>query len=282
MDKIFITASDGYRLSALYGTPDFKSIGTIVLSSATGVKKEFYTNFASFLVSEGYTVLLFDYRGIGGSAPSDLRTMDAYMHEWGTKDMNAALHYLVNDMGLSGIIWLGHSVGAQLVGFSENPQHVTKVISINSALGYWGYFPFPMKWLIWILWYFIGPLMIKIYGYGVMTKIGWGENLPRNMLMEWRAWCLDKTYFRKCLRQLLRSDKFSKFTIPITAVYMSDDFIANDKTVALMMNFFPNSPQKIMKLSVREHTKDRVGHTGLFRKKFRENLWPVIMDVIEK
>lgn len=282
MEKTFIAAADGYRLSALYGRPESKSIGTIVISSATGIKKEFYVNFASFLVAQGYTVLLFDYRGIGGSAPNDLRTMDAYMHEWGTKDMNAVLNYLVNEKGLTSIIWLGHSVGAQLIGFLENPQHIRKVISVNSALGYWGYFPFPMKWLIWVLWYFIGPLMIKIYGYGVMTKIGWGENLPRNMLMEWRAWCLDKTYFRACLMKLLRSDRFSKFTIPITAVYMSDDFIANDKTVALMMNFFPNSPQTIMKLSVREHTKDRVGHTGLFRKKFRENLWPVIMAVIEK
>ncbi|NIJ52504.1 alpha/beta hydrolase family protein [Dyadobacter arcticus] len=282
MKNIFITASDGYRLSALYASPVYKKRGTIVISSATGIKKEFYINFAMFLIGQGYTVLLYDYRGIGGSAPDDLRTMDAYMHEWGTKDMNAVLKYLVEEQGLTCIIWLGHSVGAQLVGFLENPEHISKVISINSALGYWGYFPFPMKWLIWMLWYFIGPLMIKIYGYGVMTKIGWGENLPRNMMWEWRAWCLNKSYFKDSLNKILRSDQFCQFTIPITAVYTSDDFIANDKTVPLMMKFFPNSPQTILKLSVKEHTKDKVGHTGIFRKKFRANLWPLLMEVIEK
>lgn len=282
MDKISITASDGYRLSALYDAPVSKSAGTIVISSATGVRKEFYLNFALFLVSQGYTVLLYDYRGIGGSAPEDLRKMDAYMHEWGTKDMNAVLNYLVREKGLTDIIWLGHSVGAQLIGFLENPHHIRKVISINSALGYWRYFPFPMNWLIWGLWYFIGPLMVKLYGYGVMTKIGWGENLPHNMMKEWRSWCLNKTYFRESLKHALQSEHFSQFTIPITSVYMSDDFIANDKTVPLMLKFFPNSPQRIRKLTVREFTNEKVGHTGVFRKKFRHNLWPVLIEEIRK
>ncbi|RRA98846.1 alpha/beta hydrolase family protein [Larkinella rosea] len=282
MEKIVITASDGYQLSALYAAPSTKSVGTIVISSATGVRKEFYLHFAFFLVGQGYTVLLYDYRGIGGSAPDDLRKMDAYMHEWGTKDMNAVLNYLVEGKGLTDIIWLGHSVGAQLIGFLEKPHHIRKVISINSALGYWRYFPFPMNWLIWGLWYFIGPLMVKLYGYGVMTKIGWGENLPRNMMKEWRSWCLNKTYFRASLKQALQADQFSQFTTPITSVYMSDDFIANDKTVPLMLTFFPNAPQRIRKLAVREFTQEKVGHTGVFRKKFRHNLWPVLIEEIKK
>lgn len=282
MKKIFVTASDGYKLSALFAAPVGENAGTIILSSATGIKKEFYINFTQFLVKKGYTVLLYDYRGIGESAPADLRTMHAHMHEWGTKDMNAALNYLVIEHRLTDIIWIGHSVGAQLIGFLEHPEHISKVISINSALGYWGYFPFPMKWLVWVLWYFIGPLMIKVYGYGVMTKIGWGENLPRNMLLEWRTWCLNKTYFKESLKSILQTDQFSHFTVPITAIYTSDDFIANDKTVPLMMNFFPNAPQQILKLLVSEHTTDKVGHTGLFRKKFEKTLWPLLADLIEK
>lgn len=282
MEKLTITASDGYQLSALYASPDQKSRGSIVISSATGVKKEFYIHFAGFLVGQGYHVLLFDYRGIGGSAPADLRTMDAYMHEWGTKDMNAVVDYLVHEKGLKEIIWLGHSVGAQLVGFVDHAEHIAKVVSVNSALGYWRYFPLPWRWLIWALWYFVGPLMVKFYGYGVMNKIGWGENLPRNMLLEWRTWCLNRSYFRGSLTQLLDAGQFVHFTRPITAVYMSDDFIANDKTVPLMMGFFPNSPHQILKLSVREHTRGKVGHTGIFRKKYREELWPVLMAIIEQ
>jgi predicted alpha/beta hydrolase len=252
MEKIIITATDGYELSALYASATDLCKGNIILSSATGIKKEFYINFSRYLIQNGYNVLLYDYRGIGGSAPQNLKASLSYMHEWGTKDMNAALNYMVNIKGLKDIIWLGHSVGAQLVGFLDNQHHVRKVIAINAAFGYWGYFPFPMKWVIWGLWYFVGPLMVKVYGYGVMQKIGWGENLSRNMMKEWRQWCLSKTYFTGCLQQQLHTDKFYGFTTPITAVYISDDFIANDKTVPLMMKFFPDSPQKILKLSVKE------------------------------
>lgn len=281
MKEIIITACDGYKLSALFARPVDVGIGTIVISSATGIRKEFYINFARYLVMRGYNVLLYDYRGIGGSAPDDLRNAKEYMHEWGTKDMNAALDYLVNERQLTDIIWIGHSVGAQLIGFLKNGEHISKVIAVNAAMGYWGYLPFPMKWVIWALWFFVGPVMIKIYGYGAMQKIGWGENLPRNMLMEWRSWCLSRKYFQSCLQAELKSDKFYQFITPITAIYTSDDFIANDRTVPLMMKFFPNSPHQIMKLNVKDHTKEKVGHTGIFRKKFEKSLWPVLTDVIE-
>ena len=128
MDKIIITAADGYRLSALFGKPVSAVNGTIILSAAAGVKKEFYLNFARFLINHGYRVLLYDYRGIGESAPVSLKASTIYIHEWGTHDMNAVLDYLV-DEGYSGIIWLGHSIGAQLVGLLKNKEYVQKVIS---------------------------------------------------------------------------------------------------------------------------------------------------------
>jgi len=280
MKKLKIKARDGYLLSALFGEPENNTTGVIVISAATGIRKEFYINFARFLIDHGYCVLLYDYRGIGESAPVNIKTSPIYMHEWGTQDMNAVLDYLVVIKGFTGITWLGHSIGAQLVGFLENQDHVRKVISINAALGYWGYFPYPMKVVVWLLWYVIGPLLIKIYGYGVMEKIGWGENLPRNVILEWRSWCLSKTYYMDLLKNKIHTDRFYNFTIPITAIYMSDDFIANDKTAPLMMKFFPNAPCKLIKLEVNKYTNQKVGHTGIFRKRFEFILWPWLLNTI--
>ena len=281
MKKIIIKAPDGYPLSGLFGEPDNISMGTIVISAATGVRKEFYINFARFLIDNGYCVLLYDYRGIGESAPADIRNSPIYMHEWGTQDMNAVLNFLVAEKALTGIIWLGHSVGAQLVGLLENRNHVRKVISINAALGYWGYFPYPMKMVVWLLWYIIGPALIKVYGYGTMKKIGWGENLPRNVILEWRSWCMSKTYYMDFLKARIQMDRFYNFTIPITAIYTSDDYIANDKTATLMMQFFPNAPSKLIKLDVRKYTDLKVGHTGIFRKRFESVFWPWLLRIIQ-
>lgn len=281
MKKITIYAGDGYPLAALLGVPDGVSIGTIVISAATGVRKEFYGSFARFLIGNGYRVLTYDYRGIGDSAPANIRRSPAFMHEWGTQDMNAILDYIVNDLGLSDVIWLGHSIGAQLVGLLKKPNHIRKVISINAALGYWGYLPYPMKAVVWVLWYVIGPILTRLYGYGVMKKIGWGENLPRNVLLEWRSWCLNKNYYMDFLKSEIQSDRFYNFNIPITAIYTSDDYIANDKTASLMMKFFPNAPSKLIKLDVRKYTTQKVGHTGIFRRRFEEVLWPWLLRIIQ-
>lgn len=281
MEQITITAADGYPLSALFSSPLRYVKGTIVISPAAGVKKEFYINFSRFLYQKGYAVLLYDYRGIGGSVRGNIRKSKISIHQWGTLDMNAVMQWLVEVKQLSDIIWLGHSMGAQLIGFTEYESHIKKVVAINAAWGYWKYFPAPMKYLIWFLWYFIGPLMVKVYGYGNMKLIGWGENLPKNALMEWRSWCLNENYFEPTLLQQIQKDRFYQFTRPITAIYMSDDFIANDKTVPMMVKFFPNAPYSIVKFPVGQYTSDKVGHTGIFRKKFRESLWPVLFKLIE-
>lgn len=280
--KVVIPAQDGYKISVILSFATGEHKGTIILSSAACVKKEFYIKFARFLNEHHYHVVLFDYRGIGESSPPNLKESKIFMHEWGTKDMNAVLDYTITVFGRKNIIWLGHSIGAQLVGFLENAKEIKKVISINAALGYWRYFPFPMNLVVWSLWYIVCPLMIRFYGYGVMKKIGWGENLPKYALLEWRRWCTNKHYYKELLQRKLQTDRFHNFAQPITAIYTSDDFIANDKSVPLMMRFFPNAPVQILKLSVQKHTKHKVGHTGIFRKKFEKSLWPLLVELIER
>ena len=54
------------------------------------------------------------------------------------------------------------------------------------------------------------------------------------------------------LKHEIQADRFYNFTIPITAIYTSDDYIANDKTASLMKQFFPNAPYKLIKLEVRK------------------------------
>ena len=75
MHGIFITATDGYRLSALFGTANGKRVGQIIISSATGIRKEFYINFSTYLIQNGYDVLLYDYRGKG------VQHLKIYVHQ---------------------------------------------------------------------------------------------------------------------------------------------------------------------------------------------------------
>jgi predicted alpha/beta hydrolase len=282
MEKITITASDGYQLKALFSTSVSESSKTIIISSGTGIKKEYYINFAQYLVENDFNVLLFDYRGIGESAPKDLRLSEAYIHDWGLYDMNAALDFVVNEKGLTNVTWVGHSVGSQLIGFLEKQEHLKKVVSICAGSGYWAYFSYPLKITVWILWFIAVPILVKIYGYGSIKMIGWGEDLPKNVLLEWREWCKDKDYCKMFLQKKLQTNKFYDFKVPITSIYLSDDPITNYKTASSLLELYPNSKTELVKLNVKDYTNEKVGHIGVFRKKFSNTLWTVLLSYLEQ
>jgi predicted alpha/beta hydrolase len=282
MKTITIRASDGYNLSAMLGLTSNNQNKNIIISSATAIKKEYYINFATFLVQNGYNVLIFDYRGVGGSAPKDLKTSDAFMHEWGILDMNAALDFMVNIKGLTDIIWIGHSIGFQLVGFLKNLKYIKKVVAICSGSGYWANFSYPTKINVWIQWFIIVPIVTKVFGYGTLKMVGWGENLPKNVLLEWRDWCIDKDYCKMFVQNKLQTDKFYDFKVPITSIYLSDDPITNDKSVSSILELYPNSNSNLVKLNVKDYTNEKVGHIGIFRKKFTNNLWLILLNNLEK
>jgi predicted alpha/beta hydrolase len=280
MEKITITANDGYQLAAIQMKPPGTVCGYIIINSATGVKKEFYLRFAEYLVQNGYAVLLYDYRGIGESAPKDLRTLYTHMHEWATKDMNAVLDYTVNNKSWTNITWIGHSVGSQLMGLLNNRQHIKKVLAINSSTGYWAYFTFPYNWAVLAVWS-IGLIATKINRFAPMNRFGWGEPLPAGVFYEWRNWCHSKNHFKDFLIKHIGLPLFSDFSTPIVAIYTSDDYIANDKTVPALLSFYPNAPQKIIKINIAEYHEKTIGHTGIFRKRFEKKLWPLIIQNIE-
>lgn len=280
MEKITILAADNYQLSAIQMKPVGSIAGYSIINSATGIKKEFYLRFAQYLVQHGFAVLLYDYRGIGESAPKDLRTLQTNMHEWATKDMNAVLDYVVIKKNWTNIIWIGHSVGAQLMGLLDNRHHIKKVLAINASIGYWAYFTFPYNCIVLLVWA-VGWAATKVSGYAPMNRFGWGEPLPAGVFYEWRKWCHHKFHFRDFLINNYKKSAFTTFTIPVTAIYTSDDYIANHKTVPALLSFYPNAPQKIIKINVKEYGENKVGHTGIFRKRYEKSLWPIIIDTIE-
>lgn len=282
MEKITFPARDGYPLSGFWAVPIGDFSGTVVISPATGVPKEFYSHFAQYLVNHGYRVLCFDYRGIGGSAPKDLNNFHATMHDWGLLDMNAALDFVVTEKHAKSVIWIGHSVGAQMHGMLDKRDSISKVIAISSSIGYWNYFFFPYNIYVLLLWKIVGPLMIIGKGYAPMKKIGWGEDIPEGVFFEWRQWCMNKQHFKPFLQERFGIDSFADFKQPMIAIHPSDDYIANTKTVAALLQFFPNAEQKTIMIRPSEIGVKKIGHMGIFRRRFQNSIWPLILNEIEK
>jgi predicted alpha/beta hydrolase len=127
----------------------------------------------------------------------------------------------------------------------------------------------------------VGPPLTYLKGYAPMKQLGWGEPLPRQVYFEWRSWCLQKTHFRKFLVQHTGSAVFADFTAPITAIHTTDDYIANKKTVPALLDFYPASPHRIICIKPGDHGLQKIGHTGIFRSKHQNTLWPLIIAAME-
>jgi hypothetical protein len=71
--QLVFAAHDGLRLAASIFEPECMedALATVLVASATGVKRHFYNKFATFLAENGFVVMSFDYRGIGDSLPGN-------------------------------------------------------------------------------------------------------------------------------------------------------------------------------------------------------------------
>ncbi len=94
MQPVRFPALDGYSLGATLYRPQAANTAAVVVHAAAGVRQGYYAKFAAYLAGRGFTVLTFDYRGIGESRPPHLAGFEARMRDWAALDAAGALAYL--------------------------------------------------------------------------------------------------------------------------------------------------------------------------------------------
>ena len=91
---ITVTCADSTPLAASLFTPHSPAKAAVMIGPATGIKRQFYSAFATYLSEQGFGVITLDNRGIGGSVKSSVKQSDASLVTWGEQDMPAVLETL--------------------------------------------------------------------------------------------------------------------------------------------------------------------------------------------
>ena len=272
--------ADGRELAAHWITSAARR-AVLVINPATGFPQTFYFRLASYAAERGYDTLVYDYRGMGASAPAALASETSRMSDWGLLDMRTALAEAAARAGGLPVVTLGHSVGGQFLGLLTNHALARAHVQIAVSVGYWRWEHAPFKYLAWWFWRVHGPLMLKLKGY-VPTGGGWaGLPLPRRVFEEWRTWCLRPGHFGPDLATYLSDNVFAQIRAPVLSVGFTDDPIATRRTVEQLQRFYPNVQRESRWYSPADAGSDRIGHDGFFASRHRDTLWRPVLDWLD-
>lgn len=275
-DPVHITCADGYQLSGRFYTHQAaKQPYPVLICPATGITQGFYHPFVEWLSQQGYDVLSFDFRGIGGSLQGKLKHSQASIVDWGQLDIAAGIEHVLQLSQAKQVILLGHSAGGQLLGICPNHAKVAKVVAVSGSTGHVKGLKGRTKLLAPLIFQVIFPIARITHGYGPTQAIGMGENLPKNVARQWAEFCSKPGYVINAIGKSVFDDFHADIRSPMSVLWSSDDEIATEANVKDLLRLYPNAPTRMIELKPQQYGHKAIGHMLMF-KRSHQNLWPVI------
>ena len=279
---ILLPCRDGYQLAAQLWLPSGDARGSVIVSGATGVLERYYARYTSFLREQGYAVLTYDYRGIGGSRPASLRGSRIRWRDWGEYDFDAAVRWLRGRDPNGLLVSVGHSIGGFLPGFATAATQVDRFLSVGAQYAYWRDYAAAQRWQMFAKWHLFMPAVTALCGYFPGRRLGWLEDLPAGVALEWafRRARLETSYPSHERDEVLQ--RFAAVRAPMLAVSLSDDEYGTPSAIERGLSYYQNSLRTHVRLRPDELGLAQVGHFDLFREHHREGFWRATLVWIDE
>jgi len=272
-----ITTIDGFDLAGQTFGDAASCRAGVLLVGAMGVDQQYYSAFADWLAGQGFFVVTFDYRGMGDSRPlrfrESLRGFDADVSTWATRDVPAAVDFLAERIGSKPLLWLGHSLGGQILGQVPNRDRVTAMVTVATGSGYWVQNAWRLRLLAWWLWFVVAPVATRLAGYFPGRRLKKVGDLPAGVMQQWRSWCLNRDYCIGVLGPDMRA-QYARITTPILSLSFTDDEFMSLINTESMHGFYAAAPREMRRIAPRDIGARSIGHFGFFRRRHAERLWP--------
>jgi predicted alpha/beta hydrolase len=276
---LLIPATDGFRLSATEfadtgSTPSGSNQGVVLIVPAIGVKRRAYQPLASYLALRGFTVLTWDWRGIGGSRPRRLRGFPASLTLWATCDLPGVIEWAAQSHPGQRLYAIGHSFGGQAVGLAPNARRLGGLVTVAAPSGYWGHYPHPARWMLLGLWQVAMPGLTRLCGYFPAKRLRLSEDLPAGVALQWAKWCRSPDYLGD-----YRGHR--RFARPLLAFCFTDDGYAPPRSVQALHREYAAARLTSRVIAPKDLGVDRIGHFGFFAEGRTPQLWVELVDWLE-
>ncbi|MDW9380282.1 alpha/beta fold hydrolase [Chryseobacterium sp. JV558] len=281
MEKLILTTEDHISLAVHLFKPENSNGKLLLINSATGVKQQVYFSFASYFSEQGFTVITYDYRGIGLSKPKEMRGFHGSMRLWGSKDYKALTQFIKTNFKDYKKYCLGHSVGALILGMNKDSEIFEEFVFVGTQNAFVGNLKGTTKIEAYLGFGIAQPLTTSLLGYFPAHWFGLGESLPKNCAYDWRTLILNKKSTNRLLEKI---DNFSKnLTQKVFVIRAEDDIWLTERGVLSLLNTtYPNLKPTYRLIAVSESDKKEIGHVNFFRS-YNNKLWDIILnELIDK
>jgi predicted alpha/beta hydrolase len=278
-----IHAADGYALVATRYPAIGAERARLIVAGATGVPQGFYRRFAEYASARGYTVLTFDFRGVGQSAPPSLRGFDANFLDWSRLDLRAVVESFGAGAGQSDdvpLFMVGHSYGGHALGLLPNHERIDGMYMFGVGAGWHGWMPRRERPRVWLMWSVFGPLITRWKGRLAWSMLGMGEDLPLGVYKQWKRWCNFPRYFFDDPTVPEIAEGFAQVRTPIMALNATDDLWAPPRSRDAFMSGYRHAPWYGIDIDPAVRGFGKLGHMGYFRQ-HAEPLWAGALDWFE-
>lgn len=252
----------------------------LLIPCAMGVAQRYYAHFAQWLSEQGIWVATFDYRGIGKSALQNLRELDVDITGWAQVDCAAVIDYAKQQQPDVPLLWIGHSLGGQLLGLIPNRDKIDRVLTVATGSGYWLENSWRTKRVVWWLWFVVVPIALKVAGYFPGKRLRKVGDLPAKVMTQWRRWCLSREYVVGAEGERVRA-QYAAVRMPITSLSFTDDELMSAQGIRSLHALYTSAPIEFRRIAPRDINVRRIGHFGFFRPQFESTLWQIVKEWIE-
>jgi predicted alpha/beta hydrolase len=275
MAELSLELSNGESIAAQLYSPSAAPRAAVIVPCAMGVAQRYYARFAEWLASQGYLAITFDYRGVGSSAPKTLRGFDVDLFGWAQLDCAAAIEYAKKLVPDAPLFWIGHSLGGQLLGLIPNRDRIDRVMTVATGSGYWLQNSWPTKRVVWWLWFVVVPITLRVVGYFPGKRLRKVGNLPKNVMAQWRRWCLRREYVVGAEGEHVRA-AYASVRIPIVSISFTDDEMMSAEGVRSLHALYSSAPIEYRRIAPSDIGAPHIGHFGFFRPQFEKTLWEMV------
>jgi predicted alpha/beta hydrolase len=123
-------------------------------------------------------------------------------------------------------------------------------LTVATGSGYWRENAWPLKRRAWWLWYIVAPLAVALYGHFPGRRLRKVGDLPKDVMVQWRRWCLHPEYAVGVEGDAVRA-QYAAVRTPIVALSFPDDEFMSARNTESIHGFY-------------------IGHFGFFRTKFEQ------------